>query len=258
MTPYYSNSGIQIFHADCRDILPTLAPVDLIVTDVAFEGISGGNSPHRTSPSGILKKNDGKIFTFNSIATAEYASLFYSVLSDPAHCYVMINNLNLEDALKDFREAGFGLHNVLPWIKNNATPNRWYMKDVELILFFRKGKAFPITDCGEKASCLYPNPRGKIHETEKPVSLLLKLCRNSSQPGQTVLDPFAGSGSTLLAAASIGRNAIGIEIDERYCELMVARIEGKDMTPYLKKFKGISIAQEQLRIWDKWRVSDLI
>lgn len=224
MTPYYINSGIAIYHADCRDILPTLAWVDLIVTDVAFEGISGGNSPHRTSPSGILKKNDGKVFAFNDISTAEYASLFYSVLSDPAHCYVMINNLNLEDALKDFREAGFGLHNVLPWIKNNATPNRWYMKDVELILFFRKGKAFPITDCGEKASCLYPNPRGKIHETEKPVSLMLKLIRNSSQVDQIVLDPFCGSGSTLEAAKMLGRRAIGIDIDERKCETAARRI----------------------------------
>lgn len=218
MAPYYQNADITIYNADCRDIMPTLAPVSLIVTDPAFEGISGGNSPHRTSPSGILKTNDGKIFSYNDIKTSDYASLFWGVLADPAHCYVMTNNLNLEDALRDFREAGFGLHNVLPWIKNSATPNRWYMKDVELILFFRKGAAFPINDCGEKASCLYPNPRGKIHETEKPVSLLLKLCRNSSQPWQTILDPFMGSGSTLEAARMVGCKGIGIDIDEKKCE----------------------------------------
>lgn len=225
MIPYYHNDNITIYNADCRDILPTLAPVDLIVTDPAFEGISGGNSPHRTSPSGILKNNDGKIFSYNDIKTSDYASLFYSVLSDPAHCYVMTNTLNLEDALRDFRCAGFGLHNVLPWIKDNATPNRWYMKDVELILFFRKGAAFPINDCGEKASCLYPNPKGKIHETEKPVSLMHKLIRNSSQLGQIVLDPFCGSGSTLLAAKRLGRGAIGIDIDESKCEVSARRCE---------------------------------
>lgn len=224
MIPYYQDNDITIYHSDCRDILPTLAPVSLIVTDPAFEGISGGNSPHRTSPSGILKNNDGKIFSYNDIKTSDYASLFFGVLTDPAHCYVMINNLNLEDALRDFREAGFGLHNVLPWIKDSVTPNRWYMKDVELILFFRKGPAFPINDCGEKASCLYPNPRGKIHETEKPVALMQKLIRNSSQLGQTVLDPFCGSGSTLAAAKLLGRRAIGIDIDEKKCERAARRV----------------------------------
>lgn len=225
MAPYYQNNGITIYHADCRAALPYLGQADLIVTDVAYEGISGGNSPHRTSPSGILKHNDGKIFEYNDIKTSEYAGLFYSALKDPAHCYVMINNLNLEDALRDFREAGFGLHNVLPWIKDNATPNRWYMKDVELILFFRKGKAFPINDCGEKASCLYPNPRGKIHQTEKPLSLMQKLIKNSSQPDQIVLDPFMGSGTTLESAKLLGRQAIGIDIDESKCELAARRIE---------------------------------
>ncbi len=224
LTSYYQDDQTIIYHGDCREILPQLSQVDLIVTDVAYEGISGGNSPHRTSPSGILKNNDGKIFSYNDIKTSDYASLFYNVLSDPAHCYVMINNLNLEDALRDFREAGFGFHNVLPWIKDNATPNRWYMKDVELGLFFRKGRAFPINDCGEKASCLYPNPKGKIHETEKPVSLLLKWIRNSSQLGQTVLDPFMGSGSTLESARILGRQSIGIDIDEAKCEVAARRL----------------------------------
>lgn len=225
MTPYYQASGVTIYYGDCRELLPQLAPADLIVTDVAYETISGGNTTDKRRCSGILKINDGKIFAYNDIKTAEYADLFYNALVNPAHCYVMINNLNLEDALRDFREAGFGLHNVLPWIKDNATPNRWYMKDVELILMFRKGAAFQINDCGEKTSCLYQNPRPKLHETEKPVELMAKLIRNSSQPGQTVLDPFCGSGPTLEAAKRLGRLAIGIDIDEKYCEVAAKRLE---------------------------------
>lgn len=225
MQPYYHDAYTTIYHADCRALLPQLDPVDLIVTDVAYETISGGNTTDKRRCSGILKINDGKIFAYNDIKTAEYAHLFYGVLADPAHCYVMINNLNLEDALRDFREAGFGLHNVLPWIKNTATPNRWYMKDVELILMFRKGAAFPINNCSEKASCFYPNPRQKLHEVEKPVELMSKLIRNSSQPGQVVLDPFCGSGSALEAARRLGRRSIGIDIDEKYCEVTARRME---------------------------------
>lgn len=225
LKPYYQNNSVTIYHGDCRELLPQLEPVDLIATDVAYEGISGGNTTDKRRCSGILKVNDGKIFEYNDITTAEYASLFFDVLRDPAHCYIMINNLNLEDALRDFREASFGLHNVLPWIKNNVTPNRWYMKDVELILFFRKGAAFQINDPGEKTSCFYPNLNGKIHETEKPVALMEKLIRNSSRPGQIVLDPFCGSGSTLEAALRLGRASIGIDIDESKCEIAARRIE---------------------------------
>lgn len=225
MTPYYHDAYTTIYHADCRDLLPQLGPVDLIVTDVAYETISGGNTTDKRRCSGILKINDGKIFAYNDIKTTEYAGLFFAVLASPAHCYVMINNLNLEVTLRDFREVGFGFHNVLPWIKNTATPNRWYMKDVELILMFRKGAAFPINDCSERASCRYPNPRQKLHEVEKPVELMSKLIRNSSQSDQVVLDPFCGSGSALEAARRLGRRSIGIDIDEKYCEVTARRME---------------------------------
>lgn len=218
MTPYYRDSHVTIYHGDCLDLLPQLESADLIVSDVAYECISGGNTPHGTSPTGILKTNDGKIFSHNDIEPSEYAALFYNALRSPAHCYVMTNILNLETMLREFRLAKFGLHNVLPWIKNTATPNRWYMKDVELSLFFRKGVAFSINDCGEKTSCPYPNPRNKLHETEKPEALMAKFIRNSSQPGQTVLDPMCGSGSTLVAAKRLDRYAVGIDIDESKCE----------------------------------------
>ena len=224
MIPYYQDDWTMIYHADCRDLLPHLEPVDLLVSDVAYDGISGGNTTSKKRCSGILKVNDGKIFKHNDIAPAEYAGLFYAALKSPAHCYVMTNLLNLEDMLREFRLAGFGLHNQLPWVKDNAVTNRWYMKDVEYVLLFRKGEAFQINNCGEKTSCIYPNPKGKIHETEKPVALMEKFIRNSSQPGQIVLDPFCGSGSTLEAARRLGRRSIGIDMDESKCETAARRL----------------------------------
>lgn len=223
--PYYQDDYITLYHADCRELLPGRPPADLLISDVAYECISGGRPGKGIGqPCGILKFNDGKIFTHNDIQPAEYAGLFYNALAAAAHCYVMANVLNLEAMLREFRLAGFGLHNQLPWIKDNAVTNKWYMKDVEYILMFRKGKAFPINDCGEKTSCLFPNPRGKIHETEKPSSLMEKLIRNSSQPGQVVLDPFCGSGSTLQAAKNLGRFGVGVDIDESKCEQAALRL----------------------------------
>ena len=225
MNPYYTTHNLTIYHGDCRDILPTLAPVDLIATDPAYRGIGGGSKPHPSKPKGILASNDGKLFAHNNITTADYATLFYAVLKDPAHCYVMINNLNLQAALNDFTAAGFGFHGLLMWQKNNATPNRWYMKDFEPILFFRKGCAFPINNPSAKASLHHPNPRDKLHPTEKPETLMRELIQNSTQPGGVVLDPFIGSGSTLEAAYTCNRGAIGIDLDLKYCQVAAERLE---------------------------------
>lgn len=225
MQPYYQDNDCTIYHADCREVLPQLSDIDLIVSDVAYETIAGGR-PNAGSgqPCGILRFNDGKIFAHNDIHPKEYAQLFYNCLARQAHCYVMINVLNMETLLTEFRLAGFGLHNILPWIKDNATPNKYYMKDVEYAPMFRKGPAFQINDCGEKTSCIFPNPKDKIHETEKPLGLMSKWIRNSSQSGQMVLDPFCGSGTTLVAAMQLGRHAIGIDSDESKCEVAALRM----------------------------------
>lgn len=226
INPYYKDESCTIYHADCRELLPQLAPVGLIVSDVAYKCISGG-PPGKHGPTGILESNDGKIFTHNDIQPVEYAKLFYNALDAAAHCYVMTNVLNLEAMLREFRLAGFGLHNQLPWIKDNATPNRWYMKDVEYILFFRKGAAFSINNPSSKTSKRYPSVTGeKLHPTQKPEMLFRELIQNSSKVGQAVLDPFMGSGTTLEAAVRSGRRAIGIDIDEKYCEVSAKRIMG--------------------------------
>lgn len=223
--PYYHRAGLTIYHGNCLELLPTLGPVDLIATDPAYKGISGGNAPQAGKPTGILAANDGRLFAHNNITTAEYAGPFFAVLKEPAHCYVMINNLNLKQALIDFEAAGFRFHGLLSWLKNNATPSRWYMKDFEPILFFRKGAAFPVNNPSSKATLRHPNPPNKRHPTEKPVTLMMELIQNSSQPGQLVLDPFMGSGATLEAAHRSQRHAVGIDIDEKYCQIAAERIE---------------------------------
>ena len=140
----------------------------------------------------------------------------------------MTNTINLEKYLTLARETGFGLHNVLIWEKNNCTPNRWYMKNCEYILFLRKGKAKRINNVGSKTVHSFDNIIGnKNHPTEKPVSLMEYYITNSSNVGDTVLDPFMGSGSTGVACLNTNRNFIGMELDKNYFEIARKRIKGE-------------------------------
>ena len=65
----------------------------------------------------------------------------------------------------------------------------------------------------------------KLHPTMKPVRLIARTMRNSTRPGELVLDPFGGSGTTMIAAEQLGRRAYLMELDERYCDVIIERWE---------------------------------
>ena len=199
--------------------------IDVIVTDPPYRVISGGKPHKKEQPSGILSKNDGKIFTHNDIQPEQWIPEIYRVMKDKTQCYIMTNTINMENYLRICRETGFGLHSILCWEKNNATPSRWYMKNCEFTLFLRKGKAKTINNVGSKMIHSFNNIIGKkTHPTEKPVPLMEFYIANSSAKGDIVLDPFMGSGATGVAANNLGRRFIGIELDSKYFDIAQKRI----------------------------------
>lgn len=216
----------MLINGDCIVELKKLLDnsVDLIVTDPPYRCISGGKAKKRGQPKGILMKNDGKLFAYNDIQPEEYFRELYRLLKPGGHCYIMVNVINMEKFLREGREAGFLLHNILVWKKNNATPSRWQMKNAEYTLLFRKGAAKRINENGSMTVHEFKNVKNKCHPTEKPVELMEYYIRNSSKEGDTVLDPFMGSGSTGVACARSKRKFIGIEIDETYFPIAVERI----------------------------------
>lgn len=221
----------QIHNGNCLDIMKNIPDksVDLLITDPPYRCISGGRPHLKNQPSGILSKNDGKIFEHNEIEPREYLSEFYRILKDDTHFYIMTNTINIQLFMEIAQEVGFKLHNILIWKKNNATPNRWYMKNCEYILFFRKGKAKTINNVGTKQVLEINNIIGnKTHPTEKPVELMQIFVENSSNVGDIVFDPFMGSGSTGVASINAGRNFIGAEIDENYYKIAKDRIAMAD------------------------------
>ena len=106
------------------------------------------------------------------------------------------------------------------------------MSQFEYILFFRKGKGKKINNCGTSDILSIPISKTKddkgnnLHDTEKPVELMKILIENSTNEGETVLEPFAGIGSTIIACEQLNRKCIASEIDLNYAQIIKNRLNG--------------------------------
>lgn len=214
-----------MYHGDAAELPADCA--DLVVSDPPYMLTSGGNNAN-WNVAGEGYKNDGEIVQCD-ITPAEIMEICDHVLK-AGDCYIMANNreiFNFEFASRKH----FKFHNQLIWHKETATPNRWFMKNCEFILYLFKGKARTINNPGATQLIRCPNPRNKVHPTEKPVSLMRYLIEQSSDHGDVVCDPFAGSGSTGVAAIESGRFFIGAEIDKNHFETAVARLKAAKYNP---------------------------
>ncbi|MFA0318077.1 DNA methyltransferase [Vibrio cyclitrophicus] len=246
-----STKSLEIYNEDVLAVMKDMSDesVDLVVTDPPYKIATGGckvNGDTSKNPSGMLNlgiaANDlkskwinksnvdfirsGSLFKHNKIKFSDWMPEVFRVLKNQTHAYFMVNDRNLNELMTEAIKAGFKLQNVLVWKKNNATPNKYYMKNCEFIVMCRKGKAKNIVNMGTKNVLEVNNIIGsKTHPTEKPVDLLEILIRNSSKQGDVVFEPFLGTGSTLVAAQNLGRNGIGVEVDEQYFEIAQKRLQ---------------------------------
>lgn len=194
MTPYYDEDGITIYHGDCRDVLPTLT-ADVVVTD---------------PPYGHGDRWSGGTWATNPIYDAAFEWDARPIPDD-------IMALVLRAAPQTI--VWGGNYYALPpsrcwlaWVKSNQMET---MADFEL--------AWTNLDRPSKQFTEARNPDGKReHPTQKPLSLM-RWCL-SFVPTGIVLDPFMGSGTTLVAAKQAYRRAIGIERHEPYCEIAARRL----------------------------------
>lgn len=219
-----------LYCGDMRDVLPRLGQcAHCIITDNPYKLTSGGRSTRPDTPKGILGyreyDNKGELCVCN-ITTDEYIPLCYRAVMPNSHTYFMADSKNLPEMLSKPLKYGYKYHNTLYWKKNNATPNRWGMKNTEFIGLFYKGRSPYFNNCGTKQSLEFPNIIGnKPHPNQKPVELMEVMVNNSSQPNEVILDPFMGSGSTGIAAIKNNRKFIGVEIEEEAFEIALKRIK---------------------------------
>lgn len=225
--PHFNRSGVTLYNGCALTLLPRLRGVaNLIVTDPPYKLTSGGRNTQVMSGIFAADRYDNSGELMRTVGWSEFARPLLEACSPDADAYVMANDKQIFAAHAAMIEAGWRCHNLLVWNKGSPTRNRWYMKENEYTLYLWKGRARTIRNPGSKQTFHAPRPdrSEKIHDTQKPIALLDHYIRNSSEPGEVVLDPFAGSAATLVAALRAGRRAIGIELDPGHYARAVERL----------------------------------
>ena len=188
MKPYYKSRGITLYHADCREALPLLkCSVDLVLTDPPY-------------PDWL---------------TTEYVQTGTAILEG-----LLCRQFVFWSAKADFPLSHTAIH---IWDKKTGCGSEYER------IFERHGhrnfKVFRHYLINSRVAASFTRDVFTGHPSQKPIALLRQLTEKFSRPGDLILDPFVGSGGTLVAAAELGRRAIGIEIEERYCEIAAKRLE---------------------------------
>ncbi len=227
MKPYYEDSAVKIFHGDCREILPQLEPVDLVLTDPPYGNLTGG---YELKPGGVARVINKSI----SIGDVWKASFdWLSLIPQTKQLIVFTTYHAMQNLLTTIPGK---LMLIGSWHKPNSHPGLpttpHYSVEFYIGTALTNGcdwigiKDF-IEECQDMGGCISTGERIKnfdgsnAHPTQKPLRVILRLIPAKVQ---TILDPFMGSGTTLRAAKDLGRKAIGIEIEEKYCEIAARRM----------------------------------
>jgi site-specific DNA-methyltransferase (adenine-specific) len=212
LNPYYEHGGVSIYHGDCRDILPSIGRVDLLLTDPPYgislntdnSRFSGGTSRSAARRGGGVGPSGGKPVANDSESFDPSSLLAYG------DNQVIWGWNNYPDKLP--RGA------CLVWLKRYDEAFGTFLSDAE-IAWMSKGHGVYCRRDLSNASIA----RKRVHPTQKPESLM-SWCMGFFPDATVIADPFMGSGSTLVAAKNLGRVAVGIELEERYCEIAAKRL----------------------------------
>jgi DNA modification methylase len=212
--PYYQDDLVTLYHGDCREILEWLE-ADVLVTDPPY-GIAWEQPAYRTvgkSEGTRTKKHDG-ILNDGDLGVRDAAIALWG--DRPGLVFGAIE-----------QPAPTGTRRTLVWKKPNDAGlfgSIIWRKDWEPIYMIGKWPQMPATESsvvGTGAGSHRQYAQG-IHPHAKPLDTMQALIGKC--PSGAIADPFAGSGSTLFAAKLLGRQAIGVELDERYCEVAARRM----------------------------------
>lgn len=223
--PYYEDDAVTIYHGDCMDVLPTLSGVQMVLTSPPYNlgqppgtkwtALSGGYGEHSDD-----LPHDEYVAWQHDVLNA-----CWSTLADDGAIYyqhkprvggpVVLLPLELNPSLP--------LRQIITWDRGSGfnRTGSYYVPRYEWIMLLAK-PAFRITTRDVDDLWRIPPVSGSDHPAPFPLALATRAIGTTA--AELVVDPFAGSGTTLRAAKDLGRKAIGIEKSERFCEMAAKRM----------------------------------
>lgn len=223
MTPYYEQDGITIYHGDCREVLtPNL--VAHVITDPPYDARTHAGA--RSAPTHSAKFGEIRKIEI-AFAPLDVEEMLPFLLASAERWVVAFCTMEMIGRYE--RAAGGKWVRAGFWRRPDGAPQFTGDRpatpgDAIAIMHASEGKK-RWNGGGRHAYYEFGVERiERVHPTQKPESLMCALVADFSDEGETILDPFMGSGTTLIAAKRLGRKAIGIEIEEKYCEIAAKRL----------------------------------
>ena len=258
MKPYYESAGITIYHGDCRDVLPSLEAVDCVMTSPPYNQL-GSRIPE--NPTGLWAKADGGAQWVSDLASNGYADdmpedeyqssqreIFATIRTTSDASLFYNHQLRWRDGrllhpVQWFVPDGWLLRQEIIWNRGGGMMMnaRMFCRFDERVLWFDRGShKWNQSAVGYGTVWNINKAQNKEHPVAYPEELAARCISAVTDETSIVLDPFMGSGTTLKAAKNLNRRAIGIEMQERWCELAAERLsqevldfsEGRSAQPH--------------------------
>lgn len=230
MTPYYQREGVTLYNADCRDVLPTLGRVDCVITDPPYsERTHKGHDLSANGHDGEGNDNANRKALGYEAWTNEDARQYVDLMCGACDAWMVV--------MTD--------HTLMPQIHASMNENDRYV--FAPLPYFAPGSRVRLSGDGPSCWTIWivvsrtakqarwgtlpggyleqPGWRERVHMGGKPTGLMRALLKDYSRPGDLILDPFTGSGTTAVACIEMKRRFIGVELSREYCDVTVGRIE---------------------------------
>ena len=224
MKPYYEDSHVTIYHGDCRDVLPSLR-ADALVTDPPF-GISWGRATWEDNEKDY-ENLIGWLVEQSAVVVPRGWCFVFQAMPNVGKFHAWFpDGWRLFAACKNFAQ-----------IRPTGIWHSW-----DPVVFWANGEALKRNAETVNRDYFVGNVAGvfgeKIdHPCPKPLDTMKHIASIAASVGALIVDPFAGSGTTLVAAKACGRRAVGIELNERYCEIAAERL-AQDVLPWQEPEAG--------------------
>jgi len=219
---------------------------DMVFTDPPYN-ISFSGSMSNTTKNGVMIKHQGanqkhEIIKNDAMSDEDFYNFISDIIKEiKINCtgafYICFGSQTLNQLLQPFLDLGLEYKSIIIWMKNQATlSGKDFKSRYEPILYGRfndgfYGERYKQEDIWEFQRTL----KNDLHPTMKPIPLIENALKNSSKEGMNILDFFLGSGSTMVASHQLNRKCYGMELDPKYCQVIVDRMRKLDTSLIIKR-----------------------